>query len=74
MATYHINEAKANLSALVAAAEKGEEVIITRYGKPVARLSGMKKPKKRVLGFYPMDIKSDYLEPTDPAIIEEFYK
>ena len=53
---------------------KGEDVVITRYGKPVARLSAIKKPKKRVLGFYPMDIQSDYLEPTDPAIVEEFYK
>lgn len=74
IATYHINEAKANLSALIAAAEKGEEVIITRYGKPVARLSGIEKPKKRKLGFYPIHFKSDFMEPTDPEIIEEFYK
>ena len=74
MAKYHINEAKANLSALIAAAEKGEEVIITRYGKPVVRLSGIAKPKKRVLGFFPIDFKSDLLEPTDPDIIAEFYK
>ena len=74
MTKYHINEAKANLSALIAAAEKGEDVVITRYGKPVARISPIKKPKKRVLGFYPMDITSDYLEPTDPAIVAEFYK
>jgi prevent-host-death family protein len=74
MATYHINEAKTNLSTLVTAAEKGEEVVITRYGKPVARLSGIKKPKKRVLGFFPIDFQSDLLEPTDPAVIHEFYK
>ena len=74
MATYQINEAKANLSALIAAAEKGEEVIITRYGKPVAKLAGIEKPKKRKLGFYKMDIKSDFMEPTDPDIVESFYK
>ena len=33
-----VREAKANLSALVAAAERGEETIITRHGKPVARV------------------------------------
>ena len=74
MAKYHINEVKTNLSALVAAAEKGEEVIITRYGKPVARITGIEKPKKRVLGFYPIKFKSDLLEPTDPEIVDSFYK
>ncbi len=33
-----ITEAKAKLSALIAAAERGEEIIITRRGKPVARI------------------------------------
>lgn len=74
MAKYHINEAKTNLSALIAAAEKGKEVVITRYGKPVARLTAMKEPKKRELGFHPIKFKSDLLEPTDPDIIAEFYK
>jgi prevent-host-death family protein len=31
-------EAKTHLSALIDAAEAGEEVLITRHGKPVARL------------------------------------
>ena len=74
MATYHINEAKASLSALVTAAEKGEDVLITRYGKPVARLSAIQKPKKRKLGFYPIKFHSDLMEPTDPEIVESFYK
>ena len=34
----NIAEAKARLSELVAAAEKGEEVIIARGGQPVARI------------------------------------
>jgi prevent-host-death family protein len=33
-----LRDAKANLSSLVAAAERGEETVITRHGKPVARL------------------------------------
>jgi len=33
-------EAKTHLSALLAAAEAGEEVLITRHGHPVARLVG----------------------------------
>jgi prevent-host-death family protein len=40
-----ITEAKARLSALIAAAERGEEVIITRWGRPVARLVAIRKPR-----------------------------
>jgi prevent-host-death family protein len=41
-----MHEAKTTLSKLVAAAEAGEEVVIERRGKPVARLSAI-TPKKR---------------------------
>ncbi len=40
--TMNIAEAKAKLSALIEAAERGEEVIIARNGIPVARLDSMK--------------------------------
>ena len=38
MATVNIYDAKTNFSQLVARAEAGEEVIIARAGRPVARL------------------------------------
>ncbi len=38
MPTVNMHEAKSQLSALVEAANAGEEVIIARAGKPVARL------------------------------------
>jgi prevent-host-death family protein len=38
MATYAVRAAEADLSNLLARAEKGEEVVIARGGKPVARL------------------------------------
>jgi prevent-host-death family protein len=39
--TIHVNigEAKTRLSELIAATERGEEVVIARAGKPVVRLS-----------------------------------
>lgn len=40
-----ITEAKANLSKLVAMAERGEEVVIGRAGKPAATLTAV-KPKR----------------------------
>jgi prevent-host-death family protein len=74
MATYNLNEAKTHLSRLVEAAQKGEEILIARYGVPVAKVVAVKKPAKRALGFYPIDFDSDLLEPTDEEILESFYK
>lgn len=37
----NIAEAKAKLSALIEAAERGEEVVIARNGQPVARLNAI---------------------------------
>ena len=38
MTTVNVREAKTNLSKLLAQVEAGEEVVIARNGKPVARL------------------------------------
>ncbi len=69
----NVAEAKTKLSALLEAVERGEEVVIARYGKPVAQLVAVKPQKKRQLGAFPMQIKSNLLEPTDPEIIALFY-
>ncbi len=39
-----ILQAKTQFSKLIASVEKGEEVIIARYGEPVARLVPFRKP------------------------------
>ena len=49
MVLRNISEAKAQLSALVAEVEKGNEVILARAGKPVAKLvayRGATRPRK----------------------------
>ena len=38
MKTVSVQDLKATLSAAVASAESGETIVITRHGKPVARL------------------------------------
>ena len=51
MKPVNIHEAKTRLSRLVAAAEAGEEVVIARSGKPVARLVPYEAPSvKRRFG------------------------
>jgi prevent-host-death family protein len=38
MPSFNVHEAKSNLSQLLAQAERGEDVVISRHGTPVARL------------------------------------
>ena len=51
MPTFSVREARTHLSRLIARAEAGEEVVITRDGKPVVRLepiqpSGRSRPRE----------------------------
>ena len=46
MITVNVHEAKTNLSRLLAQVESGEDVIIARNGKPVARLAPVQKRGK----------------------------
>jgi prevent-host-death family protein len=50
MSTFTVHEAKTNLSKLIERAEAGEEVIIARGDKPVARLVPLVPPKIRQPG------------------------
>ena len=43
--TVNIHEAKTHLSRLLARVAKGEEVIIARAGKPLARLIPIERPR-----------------------------
>ena len=52
MITVNVREAKTNLSRLLAQVEAGEEVIIVRDGKPVARLAPVQKRGKRQPGVF----------------------
>ena len=46
MVTVSDAQAKAQHSALLDKVEAGEQVVITRHGRPVANLSAASKPKK----------------------------
>jgi len=71
--TLKFHEAKARLSELIEQVGNGEEVVILRYGKPVAKLTGLGLPQVRTLGFYPIRFESDLLEPTDDETANAFY-
>lgn len=48
MVAINLADAKAHLSELVDRVEAGDSIDITRRGKPVARLTAVARPRKRV--------------------------
>ena len=48
MDTINLADAKAHLSELVDRVEAGDSIDITRRGKPVARLTAVARPRRRV--------------------------
>lgn len=69
-----MHEAKTHLSRLAERAANGEEIIIARNGKAVARLVAMPERKKRTLGLAKGEIwiSDDFDAPLPPDIQEAF--
>jgi prevent-host-death family protein len=51
MKSVNIHQAKTHLSALLARVESGEEVLIAKAGRPIARLVPIQPPAQRELGW-----------------------
>lgn len=74
MRTVNIHEAKTHFSRLIEEVSDGEEVIIAKAGKPVARLVSAKKARKRRLGVLAGKFKVpvDLDRPLPDDVIAEF--
>ncbi len=73
----NIHEAKTHLSRLLEKVSAGEEVIIAKAGKPVAKLVPIKSaPKKRAWGTAKGDfvVPDDFNDPLPKEIEDLFYK
>ena len=73
----NIHEAKTHLSKLLGRVESGEEIIIAKAGKPVARLVPVKKKaQQRASGSAKgkVFLSRDFLKPLPEAILAEFEK
>ena len=69
----NIAEAKAKLSELIAAAEKGEEVIIARGGQPAVRLVSVHRPTVRIgIGDGLVSTVPDFLAPLPEDELREW--
>ncbi|MBA7676153.1 hypothetical protein ES703_84394 [subsurface metagenome] len=74
MRQVNIHEAKTQLSRLIAS---GEEIVIARYGEPVARLVPMRpastsRTPGSALGKF--EVPSDFFEPLPDELLDAFEK
>jgi prevent-host-death family protein len=77
MKQVNIHEAKTKLSRLIAAVEQGEEIVIARYGVPVARLVPIRPttpPRKPGTARGKFEIPESFFEPLPDDILEAFEK
>ena len=76
MISVNIHHAKTHLSSLLARVATGEEIIIAKSGKPLAKLTQLKpSPKKRIPGLDRGLFKvSDDFDDEDENINKMFYR
>jgi len=75
MQTVNIHEAKTNLSRLVEEVAAGQEIIIAKAGKPMARLVPLvAAPKKRRLGLFKglLNVPDDFDAPLPEDVLASF--
>ncbi len=77
MATVNVHDAKTHFSRILSRVESGEEIVIVKTGKPVARMVPLfEKVSKRTPGSAKgkVVIKKGFYEPLPESILDEFEK
>jgi prevent-host-death family protein len=74
MAEVSVYEAKTHLSRLLRRVAAGEEIVIARAGKPVARLVPVKRGRSREIGLDEgvYEVPADFNEPLPEELLREF--
>lgn len=65
----NVSEAKAKLSELLDSAVDGQEVVIARSGRAIARIVPIEPPKNRQLGFFPLEVPDELFAPLDDEML-----
>jgi prevent-host-death family protein len=75
MSTFNIHQAKTQLSKLLQRAEAGEEIVIARSGKPVARLVPLVPARPRFgLDRGKIHLADDFDAPLPDDLVDDFYR
>jgi prevent-host-death family protein len=69
MRTVSLAEAKAHFSELVTQVAAGEEMVITRHGQPIVRLSGVEKTKAPLASRARFRAQLPYLDQSSASLI-----
>lgn len=76
MHTVNIHEAKTHLSKLIDEVAAGEEIIIAKAGKPVARLVPLEPPKRKGIIFGSLEgqftVPDDFDDPLPDWLLDAF--
>jgi prevent-host-death family protein len=73
--TYNMHEAKTQLSRLAERAANGEEIVIARNGRPLARLVRVEERKPRTLGIWKDQVwTSDDFDDPLPWEIQRYFE
>ena len=70
----NIHQAKTQLSKLVVRAGHGEEIVIARAGKPIARLVPLEESRERKPGLIKGRLTKAFFEPLPPEELEAWYR
>jgi prevent-host-death family protein len=77
METVNVHEAKTHLSRLLSRVLAGEEIIIAKAGKPIARLTPWREPvltRKPGLDRGKFQVPKDFDAPLPDHVLDEFEK
>ena len=74
MAVVNVHEAKTHLSRLLQRVAAGEEIVISRAGKPIARLVPIRLAAERLLGMDRglFEVPDDFDAPLPPDVLAAF--
>lgn len=75
-AIYNMHDAKTQLSRLAERAAQGEEIVIARNGRPLARLVPLERPRKPIeFGFWKGKVRmSDDFDAPLPPDIQRYFE
>ena len=70
--TINVQEAKTQLSALLARVAAGERIVLARHGKPIAQLVPLDPTPRRELGFLKGSVGDDFFDPLPQEELERW--
>jgi prevent-host-death family protein len=70
MGSVNVHEAKTHLSRLLEKVAAGEEIVISKRGKPVARLCPIDPPRARVPGLLSGKVGDEFFDPLPDEELE----